>query len=171
MKTYPPRSPACHIRVPAFLPVSGRRRADGWTALRQAAFLVALARSGSVSQAAREVGMARETAYRLRSREGAESFAAAWDRVIGRRTVRAGTGHGGKVTAEERARRALDGLIRPMSYGGVFIGIAPKADNSALLAHLAQLERRPAARAAASERSQGFTHRRASPSPARRKDA
>ena len=86
MKTYPPKSPACHIRVPAFLPVPGRRRADGWTALRQAAFLVALARTGSVSQAAREVGMARETAYRLRSREGGESFAAAWDRVLGRRT-------------------------------------------------------------------------------------
>ena len=166
MKTYPPKSPACHIRVPAFLPVPGRCRADGWTALRQAAFLVALARTGSVSQAAREVSMARETAYRLRSREGAESFAAAWDQVLGRRT-----GQRGKVTADERARRALDGLIKPMSYGGLFTGIAPKADNSALLGHLAHLERRAAAGAAASERSRGFTHRRASPSPPRRKDA
>ena len=144
---------------------------DGWRALRQAAFLVALARTGSVSQAAREVGMARETAYRLRSRAGAESFAAAWDRVLGRKTGQGRNGQGGKVTAEERARRALEGLIKPMSYGGVFTGIAPKTDNCALLGHLAQLERRPAARAAASERSQGFTHRRASPSPPRRKDA
>ena len=110
--------------------------------------------------------MARETAYRLRSREGAESFAAAWDQVLGRRT-----GQRGKVTADERARRALEGLIRPLVYGGAFTGIAAKADNSALLGHLAQLERGVAAGAAASERSRGFTPGPASPSPPGRRDA
>ena len=168
MKVYPPRSPARHVRVPAFVPVPSRRRADGWTALRQAAFLVALARTGSVSQAAREVGMARETAYRLRSREGAGSFAAAWDRVMGREARQGKTGRAGKVTADERARRALDGMIKPMVFGGAFVGVAPKADNSALLGHLAQLDRGVAAGFANPERSQGFAARSASPSPPRR---
>lgn len=160
MESYPPKSPARHVRVPAFVPVPGRHRADGWTALRQAAFLVALGRSGSVSKAAREVGMARETVYRLRSREGAESFAVGWDRVIGRKTGRAA-----KVTADERARRALDGLIKPTVYDGALVGIVPKADNSALLGHLAQLDRGAAAGAAASQRSEGFARGSASPSP------
>src|SRR3546814_5900330 len=37
---------------------------------------------GSVGQAARAVGMGRRSAYRLRDRPGAESFAQAWDRAI-----------------------------------------------------------------------------------------
>ena len=166
MKTYPPRSPARHIRVPAFLPVPGRHRADGWTVLRQAAFLVALARTGSVSQATREVGMARETAYRLRARAGAESFAATWDHVLGHRAAQRA-----KVTPGERARRALEGLIKPLVYRGEFTGMARKADNAALLGHLAQLERGSAGRGTERERSRGFAPRAVSPSPLRRKDA
>jgi len=166
MKTYPARAPARHIRVPAFVPVPGRCRADGWTPLRQAAFLVALARTGSVSQAAREVCMARETAYRLRSHEGGESFAGAWDQVLGRRTAQPA-----KVTPGERARRALEGLIKPMVYCGEFTGIARKDDNSALLGYLAQLERGSGARGSDPERSRSFAPRAASPSPPRRRDA
>ena len=166
MKTYSPKSPACHVRVPAFLPVRGRRRADGWTALRQAAFLVALARTGSVSRAAREVGMARETAYRLRTRAGAESFAATWDHVLGH-----GAAQRAKVTPGERARRALEGLIKPMVYSGEFTGITRKADNTALLGFLAQLERGLGVTGIAAERSRGFAPRPASPSPLRQKDA
>src|SRR3546814_12245485 len=37
---------------------------------------------GSVGPAAKAVGMGRASAYRLRERPGAESFAAAWDRAI-----------------------------------------------------------------------------------------
>ena len=136
MKDYAanPQTRARHVRVPAFLPVPLRPRADGWTPLRQAGFLVALARTRSVAAAAKAVGMARATAYRLRGKPGAESFAAAWDAVLGHGFKR-------KVTPEERMRRAFDELIRPLVRGGQCVGLARKADNSALLSLLAQLDR------------------------------
>jgi hypothetical protein len=138
MKTYPPiiARPARHVRVPAFSPVPLRGRGDGWTALRQAAFLGALAETGSVVAAARKVGMARETAYRLRGRAGAESFAAAWDKVTG-----AETASGRKVTSSDRLQRSLWGLLKPVMYGGRHVGTICKPDNSALLGHLAQIDR------------------------------
>lgn len=135
MLVAPPKSARPrHIRVPAFVPVPLRTRVDGWTPLRQAQFLVALARTRSVWQAAAAAGMARETAYRLRGKPGAESFAAAWDAVLGRNAKR-------KVTPEELMRRAFDELVRPLVRGGQCVGLARKTDNSALLALLAQLDR------------------------------
>src|SRR5690606_28978604 len=119
---------------PAFSPVPTRRRTDGWTPTRQAAFLGALAETRSVAAAARRVRMARETAYRLRKLRGAESFAAAWDTVLGRETSRPR-----KVTPKERARRAIDGLLKPVMYRGRHVGTTRKADNSALLGHVARL--------------------------------
>ena len=136
MKRYPPRKPARHVRVPAFVPVPTRARADGWTPARQAEFLAALALTRSVSAAARRVSMARETAYRLRRRAGAESFAAAWDAALGRVASAKR-----KVTPEERARRALDGLLKPHFWRGEHVLTVRKADNSALLSYLAQLDR------------------------------
>ena len=56
-------------------------RFDGWTPKRQLAFLDTLARTRSVSAAAKSVGMSREGAYRLRRRADAGLFAAAWDRA------------------------------------------------------------------------------------------
>lgn len=138
MKRYPRkqhRRPD-HRRVPAFSPVPTRTRTDGWTPARQAAFLGALAETRSVSAATRKVRMARETAYRLRKLRGAESFSAAWDAVLGRVTPGRR-----KVTAEERARRAIEGLLKPVMYRGKHVAIARKADNSALLGHLAQFDR------------------------------
>ena len=78
--------------------------------------------------------MARPTAYRLRSKHGAESFAAAWDAVLSHGIKR-------KVTPEEQMRRAFDELIRPLVRGGHCVGLARKVDNSALLSLLAQLDR------------------------------
>lgn len=151
MKIYPPAKPAHHPRVPAFSPVPSRGRADGWTPRRQAAFLAELAITRSVSKAARKVRMARETAYRLRSRPGAESFAAAWDKVTGR-----GFGQKPKVTAEERARRAISGLLKPVIYQGRHVATTEKADTSALLGHLAQLDRRLGEPGRGGGRSQGL---------------
>jgi hypothetical protein len=153
MKIYPPAVArrARHRRVPAFVPVPLRCRRDGWTPMRQAAFLGALAETGSVRAAARKVRMARETAYRLRRKRGAESFAAAWDAVLGR-----STGGRRKVTPEERARRALSGLLKPLIYGGRHVATVPKADDSALLGHMAQLARVERAEARPARRSQGF---------------
>ena len=135
MKRWPKQRPPDHRRVPAFVPVPLRERSDGWTPRRQANFLGALAETRSVTAAARKVRMARESAYRLRKAPGGESFAAAWDAALGC--------HFGnrKFTVEERARRALEGLLKPMMYRGKHVATARKADNSALLGHLAQLDR------------------------------
>lgn len=48
-----------------------------WTGPKAAAFLKALASHGEVARAAREVGMSRQAAYRLRAR--APKFASMWD--------------------------------------------------------------------------------------------
>ena len=74
-----------HGRLPAprFTPVPmARNRRSGWTPKRQRAFIAALARWGSVSAAAREVGMSARGASRLLDRDGCESFARAWDRAV-----------------------------------------------------------------------------------------
>ena len=125
-----------HRRVPAFLPVPLRARRDGWTPMRQAAFLGALAESRCVRAAARRVGLARETAYRLRRKPGAESFAAAWDRIMGR-----GGRPSRKVTPAALAHRALDGLLKPVIWRGRHVATIWKPDSSALLRFLRQLDR------------------------------
>ncbi len=67
----------------AFTPVPHERsRRDGWTPMQQDRFIRALMAMGSVGAAVRAVGMRRASAYRLREREGAESFAKAWDAAI-----------------------------------------------------------------------------------------
>ena len=58
-------------------------RRDGWTVERQLAFLDALARTRSISEAAAAAGMSRESAYRLRARRDGALFAAIWDRAVG----------------------------------------------------------------------------------------
>lgn len=66
-----------------FTPVPLTRvRARGWSAEAQIAFIAALARCGLVAHAARSVGRSARTAYRLRGKPGAESFAAAWDIAV-----------------------------------------------------------------------------------------
>lgn len=62
-----------------FAPVTLARRARGWSSDAQKAFIAALSRCGVVAQAARSVGCSPRSAYYLRARPGAESFAAAWD--------------------------------------------------------------------------------------------
>jgi hypothetical protein len=57
-------------------------RRDGWTPERQLRFLDTLARTRSVTRAARAAGMSRESAYRLRGRKDGALFAAAWDRAL-----------------------------------------------------------------------------------------
>ncbi|HCW62006.1 MULTISPECIES: hypothetical protein [Sphingobium] len=75
-----PDSP--QIIIP-FTPVPlARQRHDGWTRRTQQRFIDALGALGSVGQAARAVGMTRASAYRLRARPGADSFAAAWDQAL-----------------------------------------------------------------------------------------
>ena len=86
-----PLSPPDHLTTadlladaPEFEPVPmARIRHDGWTPERQRMFIAALCATGTVESAARSVGMSRMAAYNLRKREGAESFADAWENAIG----------------------------------------------------------------------------------------
>ena len=73
------------MALPSFLgftPVPLKSRHDGWSPDLQMRFIVALARGAAVGEAARSVGKNRQTAYALRKRPGAESFAAAWDAAL-----------------------------------------------------------------------------------------
>ena len=120
----------CRRRKPGwFRPVPLRARGDGWSASRQTIFLAQLYLTGSVVAAARHAGMSRASAYRLRARPGAESFAHAWDRVLSR----PGSGHFGgvsedfrKVTDAALLARLEIGLIQPLIYRGRLVAIRRK---------------------------------------------
>ena len=129
-------------RIPAFAPVPTRTRRDGWTPARQAQFIGALAETGSVAAAAARVGMSRESAWRLRARDGAESFAAAWDgaKVIGAGDFPA-IAPKRKITPGEWRRRAFGGVVRVVMRRGRHAWTERKPDNCAILRWLAVLDR------------------------------
>ncbi|HYJ83463.1 MAG TPA: hypothetical protein VEW26_11570 [Allosphingosinicella sp.] len=98
------------LPVIAFTPVPLRRRADGWSPDLQLRFILALSRGLTPGEAARSVGKNRQNAYALRKRPGAESFAAAWDRVVAHvRQVRAE----GRAPMPRPAAPARPSFIRP----------------------------------------------------------
>ncbi len=120
-------------RVPAFYPVPLRTTRTGWTLERQADFLGQLAETGSVSAACARVGMSRNSAYKLRTKADAESFAAAWEAALGMPVRR--------VTIDDLHFLAHHGLVKPLSRGGKYIRSQRKPDNSALLRLLARYDR------------------------------
>lgn len=151
MKHYP--APAAQPRhaarfIPPFHAVPVRRRADGWTPLRQAEFIGHLAATRSVAAAARKVGMARETAYRLRDKPGAQGFVCAWEAALAaagsplaraaiagaREALRARP----KVTLGELHWRVETGVWQVILRAGRYAGVRRKPDNPALLALLAR---------------------------------
>ncbi len=106
-------------------------------------FLAHLYFTGSVTAAARAVGMTRESAHRLRVRKGAESFAGAWDRVL----APPGGGHCAgpradyrKVTNCALTTRIEKGLVKPMIHRGRMVAIRPKLDNASLFRLLRRLD-------------------------------
>lgn len=114
----------------------------------QCAFLAALYATGSVSAAAKAVGKSRETAYRLRTREGAASFAAAWDRILAgpaqsgalpERSARVADWR--KVTLQDLQWQIETGLWRPVIFRGQMRAVQRKADNSALLHLLSRFDK------------------------------
>ncbi|MEA3034810.1 MAG: hypothetical protein QOH04_569 [Sphingomonadales bacterium] len=117
---------------PLFDPVPGRARRDGWTPKRQRAFIDALAGGMGAGAAARAVGMSKQTAYALRRRPGAESFAAAWDEAVGRAKRRR------CKTISDRTRAAIDGMPVPIRYRGRIVGTRMKYDNPQLIRLLGQ---------------------------------
>lgn len=119
-----------------FTPVPLRAQHNGWTPRRQLAFIVALARGSGVDEAARKLGMTRQTAYRLRNREGAESFAAAWDsalafaREVARVRHSSGFDPGG-----------IETLLVPRYYRGRLIGFVQREDRAGAMRALGRLDR------------------------------
>lgn len=114
----------------------------------QCAFLAALYATGSVAGAAQAVGRSRATAYALRERPGADSFAAAWDKVLAgpaasaepcTRTRRVADWR--KLTLQDLRWRIETGLWCPVIYQGRMRAIARKPDNSALLHMLARFDK------------------------------
>jgi hypothetical protein len=65
-----------------FDPAPTRKRRAGWTAEKQRRFIEHLALTGHAGEAAAAAGMASCSAYRLRNKAGAESFARAWDAAL-----------------------------------------------------------------------------------------
>jgi hypothetical protein len=68
--------------LPEFDAAPTRKRHAGWTADRQRRFIEHLALTGNVGEACAVVGVASSSAYRLRNKAGAESFARAWDAAL-----------------------------------------------------------------------------------------
>ena len=120
----------------AFTPVPHQRnRADGWTPETQANFIRALEAMGSVGRAAKAVNMGRRSAYRLRERADAASFAAAWDRAISMGRI-----HQFSIAMD----RAINGvtIVRVMKGGAIDVSGGPDMDivRSALREDVAPLK-------------------------------
>jgi len=121
-----------------FDPVPVRARHDGWSAADQRRFIFKLSRGHLVDEACRDLGHSRQSAYALRRRANARSFARAWDRalVMGRAAMRA------------RARQpapdlewALETLLVPKYYRGRLVGFVQRHDDRNSIRLLADLDR------------------------------
>jgi len=98
-------------------------RKNSITPERQRGFIAALAASGIVTQAAREIGVSLEALYKLRNSKGAEGFAEAWEEAIDR----------GIARLEDCAlERAILGEERPVFGHGKLIGTYRRHDTQLL---------------------------------------
>ena len=111
-ETLPATTPAAALDAHGFdpgayqwLPVLRRPREDGWTPQKQRDFITALADSGCVAHAAREVSMSPKSCYRLRRSPGAENFAAAWDAAMA---------NAGRMLIDIAFDRAINGSEEPI---------------------------------------------------------
>ena len=117
----------------AFEPYRHRApRSNSITPARQVRFVMALAATGIVTQAAREVGVSLEALYRLRAMPGAQGFAAAWEAALDR----------GMARLEDCAlERAIVGEERVTYHNGKVVGRWRRYDTQLLIFLLRQ--RRP----------------------------
>ena len=115
-------------------------RAEGWTRPKQAQFLRVLASSHCVTEAARSVGMSRQSAYRLRNRLQGEPFDIAWAAAFRRQY---------DALAEAALGRAINGVEVPHFFQGELVHVSRRFDERltvALLALRGQLDEVPASR-------------------------
>jgi hypothetical protein len=116
------------VSPPSFEPVqTNSSRRDGWLPERQSAFIAALNAMGAVAPAARAVGMSPRSAYKLRARPDAASFARAWDEALV-----TGRQHAFEIAIEN----AVHGVLVPRYYRGKQVGSVRRPDYRLLLAAL-----------------------------------
>jgi hypothetical protein len=111
-----------------FIPVPRlRKRSSGWTEERQRAFIAALALCGSVSAAAKSVGLTARGAYRLFDAKGADDFARAWDRAadIGLERLRC-----------DALQRAIHGSFVPVYRRGRLVRVEHRRNDRLAIAML-----------------------------------
>jgi hypothetical protein len=121
----------------AFTPVATKPRHDGWTPERQRHFILLLRAMGVVAGAAKAVGCTAQSAYRLRLRDDAADFAAAWDRALAE----------GRSRAFDLAyERAVEGVEVPRYRRGKMVGTVRQVDSRILIAALAYARAAPPAR-------------------------
>ncbi|WP_066555325.1 hypothetical protein [Croceicoccus bisphenolivorans] len=115
--------------TPPDLPSNLPHRPSGphWTRPKMAGFLRMLAATHSVSEAARSVGMSRQSAYRLRSRLKGEPFDIAWETAFR---------HGYDNLAHAALERALNGVEVPHYCNGELVGTSRKYDERLTVALL-----------------------------------
>ncbi len=124
------------VPVPEFTPWRAtRERAKGWSPAVQRAFIVELTRIGSVNAATRAVGRSKRSAYNLRDKLGAESFAAAWEEAVFR---------GQQAARDTAIERALHGEIMPHFRNGQFMGYRVRHNDQLLIAAMTSHRRGPA---------------------------
>ncbi|MBV9527477.1 hypothetical protein [Sphingomonas sp.] len=99
---------SAHPNLPARRP-----RHDGWTVERQAAFLKALSECGCVTDAARSVGMTRQSAHNLYNRPSAGAFRRAYDAALDCSL---------RLVEDGMWSRAVKGVPRPIFYQGEQVG-------------------------------------------------
>jgi hypothetical protein len=86
---------------------------DRWSRTKMAEFLRVLGATHSVSEAARSVGVSRQSAYRLRARLRGEPFDIAWDAALQ---------SGYEALRQAALERALHGVELPVYHRGELIG-------------------------------------------------
>ncbi|MFT4026181.1 MAG: hypothetical protein QM676_05195 [Novosphingobium sp.] len=121
-----PHDPAA---LPAPSPEPQTDLPERWCKARMADFLRTLAASQSVSEAARSVGMSRQSAYRLRARLKGEPFDIAWEAAFQ---------HGYDELAQAALERAMHGVEMPVFQGGEQVGSYRKYDERLTCFLLAQ---------------------------------
>ncbi|HEY0413275.1 MAG TPA: hypothetical protein VGD66_09040 [Allosphingosinicella sp.] len=107
-----------------FTPVPRRYRHDGWTPERQKAFIAALAETGCVERAARQVNIAQPNCYELRRAPGAESFRRAWDAALDFAVPK---------LKDIAFQRAIEGELVPVFAGGKLMGFRRKYNDKLLM--------------------------------------
>lgn len=127
------------MEIPAFLqftPVPVRAQHNSWAPRLQRLFILDLARGAGPGEAAARLGRTRQSVYRLRSKAGAESFAAAWEAaqaIAGRLSAATSTpanGFGG-----------IETILVPRYYRGRLIGFVQREDTAGAMRLLTQLDR------------------------------